>query len=59
MADESLIPEFSKKKSKIEDFMEYIPDWIPGVSALREQKKRIQGTSKAKKKKDNPFGEYE
>jgi len=61
MAHETLneTPEVSKKKSTVENVLDYIPSWIPGVGAVRESKKRIEGRSTAKKKKDNPFGEYE
>lgn len=46
--------ETSKKGKK--SAMDYIPDWVPGVGALREQKKRIEGTSTKKQKKDTGSG---
>lgn len=58
MPEETFGNEVSKKKSTTQDILEYIPDWIPGVAALREQKKRIEGTSTKKVKKETPFGEY-
>lgn len=54
-------PEISRKgkRKSDESWMDYIPDWIPGVSELKEQKKRIQGESQKKIKKETPWGEYQ
>ena len=53
------INETSKRKSTAQDILEYLPDWLPGVGAVKESRKRIEGKSKAKKKRETPFGEYE
>jgi len=59
MEKENSTPEVSKKRSSAQDFLEYIPDWVPGIGAMKESRKRIEGKSTKPKKKDNPFGVYE
>ena len=59
MAEETFGTEVSKKKSTTEEILDWIPDWIPGVAELREQKKRVEGTSTKKTKKETSWGEYE
>lgn len=59
MEEETFGNEISKKKSTIEDVINWIPEWIPGVAELREQKKRVEGTSTKKTKKETSWGEYE
>jgi hypothetical protein len=51
--------ETSKKRSTRQDILDYIADWIPGGKELKEMRKRIEGKSTKKHKKDNPWGEYE
>ena len=58
MAEETY-PEVSKKKSSPQDLLEYLSEWIPGVTELKEMKKRIEGKSEKKIKKETPWGEYE
>ena len=59
MAEEIYGAEVSKKKTITENIVDYIPDWIPGITELRDMKKRIEGKSEKKIKKEIPFGEYE
>ena len=51
--------EISKKKTTTQDILEYIPGWTPGVTPLKDMRKRIEGTSKKKTKREIPWGEYE
>jgi hypothetical protein len=56
MADNDYLPTTETSKKGKKSAMDYIPDWVPGVGALREQKKRIEGTSTKKQKKDTGAG---
>jgi hypothetical protein len=56
MADNDYLPTTETSKKGKKSATDYIPDWVPGVGALREQKKRIEGTTTKKTKRDTGSG---
>lgn len=58
MADETFGTEVSKKKSTIENIIEWIPEWTPGVAEMKAAKARIEGKIPKKGRKEL-MGEYE